>query len=304
MPDYQSTIDSTKPRRATWPVPVGLAVAIALYNLVLSPMRAAGPASDWPALLGIGVIFVQPLLLAAWAALGPGALVYRLPVSAATLIAWIFAQSFAGLNLFAPDGARNHLNLEMTVAFVTAFAVASAVIGLVRRATGIHISRCEQPSPPSQQQGRHQFGMKYLLGWMTICALLIVIGRSFVSDTLWFDQRWLSLVWELSIGIVFLLLLMMPPAVLPLLALTRPTPWRWLLLIGAAWPVSLWAAVEVTNMSSRGGPPQNVYWPFGVLQIGATATALGSALVLRLAGFHLTSVVDATPNPRPADPAQ
>ena len=300
MSDSQPTSVESVSKGSNWAAPVALAVAIGFYNLVLSPLHGAISPSKWLAASGIGVLFVQPLLVAAWAALGTGSLIYRLPVSAATLIAWMFAHSISDWNLFAGDGARNDLNIEMTFAFVIVFVVATAIIGLVRRVSGVHISRYQQSAPPSPRR-RHQFGMKYVLGWMTVCALLIVVGRAFVSDPLRNHLSWLSLLWDLLEGSVLLLLLTMPPAVLPLLALTRPTPWRWLLMFIVSWPVSLGLAIAILTLSVRSGPPNAFEFCAGV-QLGVTAIAVFSAVVLRLAGFHLTSRVDSTSNLPVAEP--
>lgn len=287
--------------RSAWLVPVGLAVAIALYNLVLNPAHGRGSATDVLTVLGMGVIFVQPALLAAWVALGPGSLVYRLPLCAATLVAWIFAFSIPVWNVVAVDGSTTDLNLEMAVAFLAAFAVGSIVFGLVRRPSGLRIARRERAKVPLEV--RHQFGIKYLLGLMTVCALLIVVGRSLDSGWLELNRPWLDFLFEAATGVLFVSLLMIPPVVLPLLAMTRPTPWRWLLLVVAAWPVLFWLAILVLKLNSNPGPPQNVYTIFAGVQLGATATALACATVLRVGGFQVTNSIDDSRHDGAAQPA-
>ena len=217
MPDSQPATDALKPTRAAWLAPTGIVAAIVLYNLTLAPVHGRpAPKWEWLGFLGFGVMFAQPFLAAVWAALGPGSLIYRLPMAAATLIAWIFAHNFVHLNLFASNAARNHLNIEMAIAFVIIFAISAGAIGLVRRAAGIRIEPCG-PLLPAAQHGRNQFGMKYLLGWMTVCALLIVIGRAMSPNSWPGLQGWLNNLAEFASAVAFFLLLIMPPTVLPLL---------------------------------------------------------------------------------------
>lgn len=265
--------DIRSPR--SWLAPVVLVALHAIFDIVFSPLNR--PINFWTTMLGAGAWYVQPLLFGAWAAYGPGSALKRIPVTwvaySTVLIPGILAQKLAGNGMF------NYMQL---LAILPATCVASTIVLLlIGRVTRWRIDN--QPPDPNASSASSQFSLRFLLGFTTVCAILLGLGRGLASSSA-FKGSEIPQILKIT---GFLLILMFPAIVAPLAALSPILSKR----VWIAIPL-LWILLSVLGIGAYMQIEQNAYnWKEAhdilFIQIGAFIAALASALFLRFAGFRL-----------------
>src|SRR5687767_11411289 len=83
-----------------WHAFVLLVASYAAFNIILNPTDA-GPADEFPALLWIGVIFVQPVLFAIWAAIGSPPATKRVPLTVVVFLSLLLVGSIRAMDHFS-----------------------------------------------------------------------------------------------------------------------------------------------------------------------------------------------------------
>jgi hypothetical protein len=257
-----------------------IAVSFVGFNLLLGP-NGSSPSSLWLIYCAFGIHFSMPLLLAIWAALGLGSVLYRLPLSAAVLILAILADGYTSLRLYETTDRNYYLNLSIVAGIVGVFVVFFIVFALLRRWTGLRIAPTSEFGTNTDER-KHQFDLKYLLCLMTICALLMAIGRNFRGD-------WASPLgnrpnfFSIVIFVTLLSLLVLPSAIQVFIVIATSRRLMLFLTLVLAWIASLCLAVA-TLVLYEGAPPGKLLDAASFLflvQFGATISALASATVLR-----------------------
>jgi hypothetical protein len=136
----------------------------------------------------------------------------------------------------------------------------------------------------------NQFSLKFLLSWMTICAVLIVTLHGLVFKGREVPDGLELTLMAVSSAVIFLIHL--PAGCIPLVVLSRRPRGRMAVLSTLLWAGLVWFTIETMLAAATkfGIMPNDreritsfVIWA----QAGAVAASAAAALVLRLAGFRL-----------------
>jgi hypothetical protein len=159
-----------------------IVVLIALGWLLVASLHPGGPPTTVESFkigLLIGTMFGQTSLAAGWCALGPFALVRRLPLAAV----WLAALTVAlGINLVTdrsqpPDGLR--ILLVVGGAMCAQWLLVQLPIWWLVARYGLRIRLPDETRPPGQRS--QQFGISQLLILTTIVAAVLGVGRFFLG---------------------------------------------------------------------------------------------------------------------------
>jgi hypothetical protein len=114
-------------RWRSWHALVLLVAAYAAFNVFLNPMAAGRDGDEFPALLWIGVIFVQPVLFAAWTSIGPAPATKRIPLTIAVFVLVLFVGCIPTSDRFSLDREAFTLVVMPFFLFLTALVLMSVV---------------------------------------------------------------------------------------------------------------------------------------------------------------------------------
>jgi hypothetical protein len=135
----------------------------------------------------------------------------------------------------------------------------------------------------------NQFSLKYLLTLMTVCAILLGVGRVLASRQGWATSESTSrnVLESIIIPVGFITLAMIPSIVVPLLILSGRPSTRLAVILPLGWAALTWLAVE--TIVAIDGPPDKLEIAKAVvgLQLGAAVAGLVSAVVVRYCGYRL-----------------
>jgi hypothetical protein len=265
-----------------------LVAAHAILNLFLNPIGASvDDVSGRLALPLMGAGIAQPVLIAIWAALGPGAAAVRIPLSLAAA-GIVFLASVPKLwNVFDNDVMASKRTGESLLMELSLFAVVLVLMLVVRRISGWRIQ--SHAVANDNKAGGSQFSLKYLLALTAVCAALLVLGRSVAAGSFWTESTfWREFFTGLFLFGGTILLALFPMLIIPLLAIARRPSLLAVAALPFLWAGLTWLAVEILA-SATGESCADLARQLGLLQAGAAVAGLVSALVLRSAGFRLVS---------------
>ena len=272
--------------RRAWLVLSTLFASHAAFALFLNPIGASdNEVPELPALMLMGALFCQPVLFAIWAALGPGRAVLRIPLSLAASILICFAGVLTKWNVIVSRPRNAESFISDLVISIGCFAAILLIFLIVRKFTRWRI---EWPAVISTTSNKsNQFGLKYLLGLTTLSCVLLVLGRLLAPEQLSADaSSWRSTIAHtLSFG-GLILLAMFPIFTLPLMVISRHVSIRALVVMPFAWAAFTWLAVEIGTAAQIGTRYEAVK-AIVLLQCGATAIGVLSAIGIRVAGYRL-----------------
>ena len=164
-------------RRVDLAVLVILVVGHAAFNALFAPLGTS--VSQYPskwAYPAIGVIGVQPVLFAMWAALGTPSFVKRFPWAVVACFIVAYAQSLRSFRLIARPTASGN-PFQPVLFTLGVFFVVTLVLLVIRR-----VFSCRIESHPTDHPRKHskdtQFSLRYLLGWTAASAALLALIRS------------------------------------------------------------------------------------------------------------------------------
>jgi hypothetical protein len=168
----------------------------------------------------------------------------------------------------------------------------AAALGIVRWQTGWQIRRL--PTSACEHSSANQFGLKFLLGWMTVFAVLLVAVRGQLSRGL-ADGTLLVV----SSGLAILMLL--PALCAPLIVLFARPVGRLTWLVPLLWGAITWLSIETiaaaaTTLDFEPDEWGEVALTVIVGQSGALVVGLLASIILRLAGYRLTGKPSARSN--------
>ena len=267
-----------------------LVIAHIVFNLLLNPFGLMS-VNHWWIYLIIGALFMEPVQLGQWAALGPGRLVIRLPLVLALLFLIALAGSIKKLNPLAAAGTVKvayRFDIEELAGLLGIFGISALVAHEFARLTRCKLLRGTEYN--ASTAAGVQFSVKYLLILMTICAVALAIGRAIVSLTAsQLNSSWGRMAGYLIISPAIMEVLLIPSIALSAIVLRRQIGFRQfaIVLFGTA-AVSL-AVMEVGAivMSVTQAETLTV---LGSLQAGAIIAGLSTAITLRLLGYRFVSV--------------
>jgi len=160
------------------------------------------------------------MLLATWAAFGPGALIIRLPLVVPSLL---LVHASQGIQ---PAGDFDVERYEFIVTLIAATSIISATTVLLlvaRRSFAWHIESSTET--PASDAPRFQFDTKYLITLITLCAIALGITSSLTfkppEPSLFFSPGYFFgpgfFVRVIAIGGVSIFFLLLPLIVVPLI---------------------------------------------------------------------------------------
>lgn len=263
-------------RWPTWLTLTVLAGLNGLFTILYNPFAVQG--DDWYLFLPAGALYVQPMLFGTWAAMGSGPAWLRIPIAwttfavvtiASLTVHWLFAQPSPN-----PGGG-------LTLILSTTCVAWTFLLLVVGKLTRWRIDNSALEFGDGKDTG--QFSLKFLLGLTTVCAVLLTAGRGLASAGFAADAHVGN-----ALKTAGYIVLLMYPAIVAALALlsTKQSVRVWLAL-----PV-LWALLSFLSLGAYMQIEPDLYnWrvcrDILSIQVGAFATALASALFLRVAGFRL-----------------
>jgi hypothetical protein len=265
-----------------------LVVAHATFDALFSPLGS--PLTKYPAAavyLVMGVLFLQPVLFAMWAALGSQPYFKRVPWAIVACVLVAYAQSMTWFRVVGTPSSSTGA-FESLVMILVLFSVTALAFFAIRWLSSWRIDQRVEDDP--QSVGDLQFGLRYLLGWVTASALLMAAGRV-LAETGAFGPRGgpTQTMAQLLAFIGVVCVMLFPTVGVPWLTLacryrrqTLPFVVGWLL----AWCALTWAAVSLFRAAAR-VTAREVIEPIVLIQVGAAAAGFASALPLRIAGFRL-----------------
>jgi hypothetical protein len=270
-------------RRRPWHAFTLLVFAYAAFNVLLNPMGASTRGDEFPTLILIGVMLVQPAIFAIWIALGPPPAAMRIPLTVAGLMFVLFAGCITQFSLVG-DNRFNRISPTSLVMPLSQFVAWIVLMLLVRKVTRVRIENIY--SDAGRLPSTNQFSLKYLLVLTMICAVLLAIGRG-----LTFSRDWPAAPSWQEIGFLIsrtgiMLLGIFPAILLPSIVMAaRPSRRRF---VGAlvAWAVLAWLAVEAIVLMDT-MPKDKMAYQLVLVHLGAGGASLASAFVLRRAGYRL-----------------
>lgn len=153
-----------------------------ILGAILAALAANSPGSrtNWTgvACFGIwfGITFAQVSLLATWTACGDGSFVARSLVSVLVgTVLWFFA-----FNLFRSNS--NPGGFLPGIAMLTQWFVIQLPLWVVRLKWGWRLIRSRSADHENTPiEAKVQFGVKHLLGWTTLVAIILGLGKFFSS---------------------------------------------------------------------------------------------------------------------------
>jgi hypothetical protein len=262
-----------------WPafVPVLLACMFAALNVLFPRSRPNEPVE----LMLVGAVYVQPVLFAIWTAFGPGAAVRRVPLTVATFVLAMLASKFNLWRLLeGGTGGAGFIILALPL-----FGLMACALSVVRWRIGWQIGLSPGVTPDGLASNR--FSIKYLLVWMSICAVLIVAVRGVIFE----HSPPLELM-PFAIVLASLLLKVLPATCVSFAVLLPRVTIGVMLLLASLWAGLVWLSIEMMLVAAeklemmpndRKGITSFVI----MVQLGAVAAALLSAFALRIAGFRI-----------------
>lgn len=268
-----TTFSNDAAHHHTWFVLGVLVFAHAVFNALFNGF--SGP-QTYQRYLVIGVTLSQPVLFATWIAIGPPPATVRLPITIVAFAAIILAGAISSVVWLSPD---------YLLVGAALFAVTTLVMFIVARLTGWRI--CKASHGADTGMPHDQFSLKYLLAVTAIFAALLGVGRALGSRVLWSQSEpWQNVIAVLLMLMSFISLAMIPALFVPLVVLSSRPRFRVLVAIPFLWVGVTWLAVE-TIVAMKGVPRWEAVWTIALGQVGAAASGMLSAFVLRVAGFRL-----------------
>jgi hypothetical protein len=275
-------------RRFAWIILALIAGGHLLCNLLFNPIGTPTQGShEWLMVMLIGVVMVQPVLFATWMILGPDPASLRVPLTTAAYLLLAFAVYFVGLNVFAKVGDATWGEASFLVVPLGAFAVFTTLLMLVRKLTGwriVHLDDGMQSLPEARQ-----FSIRFLLGFTTMCALLLGIASVLTSSD-WFGKQTSDRLAVMLSGVGFALLATFPAFIIPMLVLSGRASKVVLAALPFLWPILTLLAIEAVIAIDPTEVRSEAAVHIVLLQAGAVIAGVFTAALLRIAGYRLITV--------------
>lgn len=223
-----------------------------LLTLVLfSSMHNSGPGNTFLVGLIFGTLFQLIVLAAAWGALGPGKLLWRIPLS--LVWTWTVGTAFALPVLTERGGAQ--VALVFLLIATALWAITLAPLWLTAFSFGLQL-RYQAESPDADTAKERQFGIAQLMIFTAFVAVLAAIGKLILSSNLIPDPN-RELLTVISVFVVTQILVGLPLIFSGLLQ-ERVALASGIALVLVAI-VTFFENLTMSQFVGRGFPPQEFY---------------------------------------------
>jgi hypothetical protein len=235
--------------------------------------------------LVFGTFFGQATLAAAWTALGPLQLVWRLPLALVWLMTLVAALAI-NMSLYSPGGGSVMVIIFGSV-LVGQWVLAQVPMWGLSIGYGLRLRYAYEDNPATERIER-QFGIRQLMLVTAVVATVLGIGRIVVSAFVRPDDMesgpWIIISFLAVAGIAMMLPLLLA-ALLPRFAF--PASLLVLILIGLGTAIEL-PLLNIIQSGPGGGA--NAWHFYGINGVQA-AWVLAFAGAVRLSGYGLTTPV-------------
>lgn len=257
---------------------VGLPSLAALAVIALTPPEPRGLPDAFGFCLMLGTMYAQVTLLAAWMAFGPLPLLWRLPLSLVAVLCLIVA---TGINLMLYHRSEFEMLIVLAGCLLGQWFIAQLPLWGLGLAYGLRLQHLDEINRAIDPRDR-QFGIRELLIFTTIIAVILGIGRvvvarlprSFVGN----DE--IGIFIFLAVAAVFFALTLLVAGLLPRYAGLA-------LAIGVlaiAFVTLAEAPLMDTLVRRRGGPET---WHLALINAGTASWILAYVYAIRRAGYRL-----------------
>jgi len=275
-------------RIVAWVVLGLLVVAHAAFNALLCPVGR--PLPDRSYLFGVGCIgatLAQPSLLAVWAVLGHRRLSFGLPFGMLLVVLMSYAAVVRGVT---EDGSPEESTTTVFM-FAMLFLVMQAVMWIPRAWFGWRVvAAWRDPMPPGP--GDTQFSLKELLAWITVAAMLFALGSYVLQRRAWPSES-VNSVREVSLlaaSALTMAVLSLPAIGCVWITLAGPGPARACVWAIAVAPLAVIAAIALFGQFLGVPGLVELGLALGACLVGLCASAVATAIPVRLCGFRLLRV--------------
>jgi hypothetical protein len=267
-------------RSTRWPlVLAGLLVVAGWPIMVL--LRPGGPPtmlSQFLAGILLGTMFGQVSLAAAWCVLSPLALVQRLPIA----LAWLLAINLAISCSILLDQPEVFALFVVNIALCVQWILIQMPIWFIVVRFGLGLRHQDSIAPGNARQ---QFGIRQLMVLTVGVAVFLGVGRLIVSRISWQEA---DVDWRMALIFGFLAvscsLISFPPIVAALIE--RRAAWA---IGGALGLVALVTAMEIPLMRFLSPSTTKEDWLIGWMNAIQSVWILGILLLVRSAGYRLST---------------
>ncbi|HEY4232643.1 MAG TPA: hypothetical protein VGM76_04425 [Lacipirellulaceae bacterium] len=290
MPDGQIIAGSRFPRFGASAACVMILLAYAAFNALFNPIGLPAAVNGWSYVI-IGVLVMQPMLLAVWASLGPGAMATRIPLVFVAFMFVVFAGCYRQWNLLPmANNLPSNINWKAhAVLDVFEVAVPLAIFALtfVLAAVGGAIGQrriAQIDSPSSANIDKSQFSLRYLLAMTAICAALLVMARpiTFIFER---PSSWTAIAAELIFGPLVLTIGLFFPLGISTIALTQEILTRRNLVV-VAGAVAVTFVIAIATAAAVSGNFYDTLFALALVQLGAIMAGVLTAWTLRGARYR------------------
>jgi hypothetical protein len=264
-----------------------LAFFYALFNAYLFAADWSNDDAETLLFALVGCCAIQPVLIGLWTALGPGAFMLRVPFALNILVCVVLATGL--FPVYEPGSPSSDARFAVWLLAAGAFIYGMATIlgGIIRWWSRQSIQLVGESRSSSSP---FRFSVKYVLSLTTVTAVSLAIAGKVLSSfpepvnaTQWFPMP------ETAVfsAVVFAICLPTTVGSWAVLSGARRLP---LVILGILFWF-LWTTVILVVLKAVLKPPET-FLPYSnliVLQFGALAWGLGSALVLYAFGFRLVT---------------
>jgi hypothetical protein len=276
MPRAADTKGQWMPRRyriLLWAVPV-----LVLQWIAIATIDPDGSHVSEYVSIGfvVGSFFGQATLAAAWTALGPGPIRWRIPLS----LVWVAMLPIAiAINLGLNSG-RADAAIIIGACVFGQWLVVQLPLWALAFGYGLRLRHVDD-ADPMQDRRERQFGIRHLMFFTAIVCVIFGAGRILIGwlGTSYFADDDATIFIFLAVAAVILTLPLLLAGLLPRGAI--PAALLVLILIGLAtvWEVTLLRTVFGAS------PPGPDMWHFVWINCFTAATILVCVLLLRLNGY-------------------
>jgi hypothetical protein len=227
-----------------------------------------------------GTMFGQAMLAAAWTALGPGPLLWRLPLS----LGWIAALLIA---FMINIGVHNH-GPDVGVALTMGGCLMGQWLLVQVPAWGLAVGygvRLRHWSDPPESIRERQFGIRQLMILTAIVSIVLGVGRVAIGKAIsemgeGDSERAVVFVFLAVVGIVMSLPLLMA-------VLLPRGAWLATLVVLSLIAIGTWYELPLVMMVYTGGPGPDI-WHLTFINAFQAAWVVAVAGLLRLCGYGIS----------------
>jgi hypothetical protein len=227
-----------------------------------------------------GTFFGQTTLAAAWAALGPGPLRWRLPLS----LAWVAMLPMAIFINIVIHGGPKGAELIIGGCLFGQWLIVQLPLWGLATVYGVRLRHVDDIGIVQDRRER-QFGIRHLMIATTIVGVTLGMGRILVdAQGMWFGLALQFLIFVfLAVAAIALTLPLLLAGLLPRRAIPAVLLVLTLIGLATAWELTLFRAIPGVPR----GAPDDLYFVFICINAFTAATILAGVAVLRLNGYGI-----------------